>query len=261
MDSQMVDAVLSHHGQTLKKLSLHPSKKTNGRNIPLEFTKDRVLQIETQCPVLEELTIPVKRNKSSASKARIYRYFSKIKSLRSLFLILDYSKWQVTRDSAYDARFDGEDRKPLDDGEFAFLKRGELKETIINCAVDEELARSIWKTIVQSKDGRPLDRLKLWPTGMGEYGISTNLPSTFSGIARTLARSWMLERVPRDDQEQDFTIRELGQRARTARDEEDTVYLSYFHNPEVWEVLRSIWPSKEGSTSWRDDWSSFPLQT
>ncbi|KAJ8069833.1 hypothetical protein OCU04_000247 [Sclerotinia nivalis] len=267
IDSQILDTVLSHHGQTLKKLGFHPFEETftdsNGRDrrdIPLEFTKDRVLQIEVQCPVLEELAIPVKRNKSSASEAKMYRCFGRMKSLRFLFLILDCSNWRVTRDSTYNPKFDEEDQKPLDDSTFPFLKRGELKETFINCAVDEALARSIWKTISQNKTGRRLERLKLWPTGGGEYGASSGLPLTFSAIARNLARSWIFERVPRDDEEEGFTVRELGQHRRTARDQDEAGYLAHFHDPEIWEVLRSIWPSKEGSKDWRDDWSSFPLQ-
>jgi hypothetical protein len=266
IDSQVLDTVLSHHGQTLKKLSLHPFEEaftdSNGRDrrdIPLEFTKDRVSQIEAQCPILEELAITVKRNKSSASEAEIYRCFGGMKDLRFLFLILDCSNWRVTRDSTYNPKFDAEDQKPLDDHTYPYLKRGELKETFINCAVDEALAHSIWKTISQNKTGRRLERLKLWPTGGGEYGASSGLPLTFSGIAQNLARSWMFERVPRADEE-DFTVRELGQRRRKARDQDEAGYLAYFHNPEIWEVLRSIWPSKEGSKDWRDDWSSFPLQ-
>lgn len=266
-DSQILDTVLSHHGQTLKKLSFHPFEETftdsNGRDrrdIPLELTKDSVFQIEVQCPVLEELAIPVKRNMSSAPEAEMYRCFGRMKSLRFLFLILDCSNWRVTRDSTYNPRFGEEDQKPLDYNTFPFLKRGDLKETFINCAVDEALARSIWKTISQNKTGRRLERLKLWPTGEGEYGASSGLPHTFSAMAQNLARSWIFERVPRDNEEEAFTLRELGQHRRIARDQDNVGYLAHFHDPKIWEVLRSIWPSKEGSKDWRDDWSSFPLQ-
>ena len=265
IDFKIMDSVLSHHGQTLRKLSLHPFEETSSdynirdpQDIPFQITKDRVLQIEAQCPVLEELAIPVKRNKSSASEAEIYRCFGKMKSLRFLFLILDCSNWRVVRDRTYNPDFDEEDRKLLENQPYPFLKRGGLKETFINCAVDEALARSIWKIISQNKTGRQLERLKLWPTGEGEYGNNRGLPYTFPAMARNLTRSWLFERVPRDDKE-DFTVTELRQERRKARDQGDADYLAYGHSPEIWEVFRSIWPSKNGSKDWRDDWSSFSL--
>jgi hypothetical protein len=80
-----------------------------------------------------------------------------MKSLRFLFLILDCSNWRVTRDSNYNPKFDEKDQKHLDIFAAHFLKRGEFKETLINCAVDEALARSIWNTISQNKTGRRLE--------------------------------------------------------------------------------------------------------
>jgi hypothetical protein len=66
IDSKILATVLSHHGKTLRKLILHPFEEPsidNGRDLwdmPLELTKDLVLQIETHCLVLEELMIPIK---------------------------------------------------------------------------------------------------------------------------------------------------------------------------------------------------------
>ncbi|PQE30885.1 kinase subdomain-containing protein [Rutstroemia sp. NJR-2017a WRK4] len=271
IDSRILDSVLSYHGQTLKKLSLHslhPLEENrrvdrDRRDIPFEFTKDCIIQIGAQCPVLEELAIPVKRNQSSASEAEMYRCFGRMKSLRFLFLILDCSNFRVTRDSTYNPEFDEEDQKPLADTvPFLCLKRGELKATFINCAVDEALARSIWKTISQNKTGRRLERLKLWPTGGGKYGCKTRNGVTWTILymVQNMARSWILERVLRDDEEEGFTVRELEKHRRMASDKDNVRFLSDFHDSEVWEVFRSIWPPKEGSKDWRDDWSSFPLQ-
>jgi hypothetical protein len=264
IDSKILATVLSHHGQTLRKLSLHPSEDTaidTGRDlqdIPLEFTKNHILQIESQCPVLEELVIPVKRNNSSASEAEMYRCFGRMKRLRYLFLILDCSNWRVTRDSNYNPKFDEKDQKPLSLFTYYILKRGELKKTFIDCAVDEALARSIWNTISQNKTGRRLEQLKLWTTGGGIYGASTGLPNNAQAIVGNLAQSWLFERVPQDDKE-DFTVRELGQNGRKARCQDEPKYLDRSPDSEIWEVFRSIWPAKEGSKDWRDDWSSFSL--
>jgi hypothetical protein len=256
IDLPIMNAILFHHGQSLKKLILHISEETpqyynsrERRDIPMEFTKDRILQIRAQCPILEELAIPVKRNQSGASEVEIYKCFSEMKSLRYLFLILDCSNWRVTRDSTYDPQFNEEDQKPLHFERR--LKRGHLKETFINCAVDEALARSIWKTISQHKMGKQLERLKLWTTGAGEYGAGSRYEIRM--MCRSLSRSWLIERVPRDDHD-DITVRELGQRFREAE-----VRGSRLDQLKALQIFRTIWPCEDSSKGWRDDWPSFPL--
>lgn len=265
MDYQIVDSVLAHHGQTLKKLSLHPFEDTpigvnvrDLRDLPFDFTKDSILQLRAQCPVLEELTILVKRDKSSVSEAEIYSGFGEMRDLRALSLLLECSNWRVTRDPTYAPDFDKHDQEPVETDRYPWLKKGELKEAFINCAVDEALACSIWKIISQNKTGRPLERLKLWPTGAGEYGTAARLPPTFAGNVQNLARPWLFERVPRDDTE-DFTITELRQKRRLALDEQEARFMAHPQDPEFWKVFHSIWPPQNGSKDFRRDWSSFPL--
>jgi hypothetical protein len=264
IDAQILDIVLSHHGQTVRKLSLHPFEdpfaNSNGRHrtdIVFEFTKARLLQITAQCPVLESLAIVVKRNASRASEAQLYTCFGAMKSLKSLFLVLDCSNWHVTRDSTYAPHLsDAKDQNPVGGDSFSFVSRGELKTTFINCAIDAALALSIWTTITQHKAGTRLQRLKLWPTGAGEYGYGGNsMPLTFLAMALSLARSWMVEL----DGGEDLKVRELGRMARKVREEEEKDYLAYRHNAEIWEVLWSVWEEREGG-DWRDEWSSFPLE-
>jgi hypothetical protein len=217
-------------------------------DVPFHFAKDSVSQLRDQCPILEELLITVKRNKSSESEAEMYRCFGEMANLRDLSLQLECSNWRVTRDPTYAPDFDEGDQEPVETGRYPWLKRGELKETLINCAVDEALACSIWKTISQNKTGRPLEHLRLQPTGAGEYGTSTRLPPAFTMMVKEMARLWRFERVLRDDTE-DFTVMEL-RRVKSVCDPQD---------PEFWEVFRSVWPSKDGSKTFRDDWASFPL--
>jgi hypothetical protein len=265
IDSQIMDAVLSQHGQTLKKLSLYPlegeGNYENGRDrrdIPMEFTKDHILQIQTQCPVLEDLAIPVKRNKSSASEAEMYRCFDKMKSLRSLFLLLDCSNWRVSRDDTYNSQFNEEDDQLMRDHDPSAVKKGVLKEMLINCAVDEVLAQSIWKTITHKKMGIQLERLRLWTKGGSDYGQGRSDQGA-GAMTRNLSRSWLIERVPRDDRD-DFTVKELGKYGRGFERENVEFEVRVGGDSAAEQVFRSIWPRKEGSRDWRDDWSSFPLQ-
>jgi hypothetical protein len=266
IDLQIMAAVLSHHGQTRKKLSLNPFEDIfhieNGRgrrqDIPLEFTNDLILQIKAQCPGLEELAIPVKRNKSRASEAETYRCFHEMKSLRFLFLTLDCSNWRVCRDTTYSPQFEGEDQRAVDPLGPRPIKRGNVKESFINCAVDEALARSIWKTISQNKRGRRIERLKLWTKGEDQYGWNRSISSVFRDVMDNLSRSWLIERGPRDDQEH-ITVRKLGQDARLVRNAFERE-LKRTLQPEAEEIFRDIWPRREGTKDWRDDWSSIPLE-
>jgi hypothetical protein len=102
LEPKILDAILDRHGQTLTKLSLRPSENEYSldaprvrREIPMTFTKEHILQIHTQCLVLEELAVSIKRTKSDALEAEIYKSFGRIGRLRSLFLILDCSNWSV----------------------------------------------------------------------------------------------------------------------------------------------------------------------
>lgn len=259
LEPEMLNAILSRHGPTLRKLSLHSIERSyeasNSRHLPMVFGKEQALQIRAQCPALQELDMPVKRTKSDAAEAEIYKILGTMARLRSLFLILDCSEWRVTRDSTYSPPFEGEDDEPTE--VLDWLKNGHLRDTFMNCAVDGALARSIWDTISQHKDGVQLQSLKLYTTSGGEFGKYTT-HSVHDDVIDHLSRSWLIKRVVGDVIE----VREMGRRERKMDDEETT---GCFRSDEaqdsyVMRILRRIWPRKEGSRDWRDDWSSLPLQ-
>jgi hypothetical protein len=266
IDAQIMETILSRHGQTLRKLTLHPYENwfsdVNGRNatnLPMNFTKNHLSQIAVLCPLLEELSVPVKRNGSRASEVELYRCFGKMKSLRYLFLILDCSNWMVwpvnNHDHNRDPQFSEEDQgTAVSYGAGTTpITRGEAKRTLINCAVDESLVRSIWRTISQNKEGRQLERLKLWPMGAQLYPRK----SFFDILVEEISRSWLLERNPRDDQV-DPIVRELGRLSREYRQVKRPWGDGFKGITE--KLFRSIWPCKAGSKDWRDDWFSFPLE-
>lgn len=263
LEPEMLDGILSQHGLTLKSLDLRPNEdpfNMNGyrdrRHIPMVLRIEHILKIQTHCPVLEKLAIPVKRTKSDAAEAEIYKTFGKIVRLQHLFLTLDCSEWRVTRDSTYNPSFDEEDNKPL--GFSGWLEKGHLRETFMNCAVDEMLARSIWKSICEHKAGKQLQSLRLWTTGGGNFGRAIN-NDDYLKVVDNLSRSWLIK----PDLADVINVRELGRRAREMRDQEliDEVGRgSDLKGSQAIQVFRRIWPSKEGSRNWRDDWSSLPLQ-
>jgi hypothetical protein len=257
MEPKMMEAVLIHHGPTLKKLSLEPCESRNNmrvrREFPMKFTEDQILQIQALCPVLEKLAITVMRDKSSASETAIYKCFGKMESLRSLIIILDCANYRIGCDPTYDAQFEGEDQE-LAWNHSNIIKRGHVREMLINSAVDEGLARSIWEVITQNKTGKRLERLKLWTRNSGIFS-HINGSYVIGMFAKRTSRSWLIERSPRDDREE-VTVKELRQHAREDDEREHSPRLE----PVVDQIVHSIWPPKQGSRDWRDDWTSFPLQ-
>jgi hypothetical protein len=281
LEPKILDAILYQHGQTLQKLSLRPSEQEwiarVRRDIPMTFTKEHILQIHAQCPVLQELAISIKRTKSDMLEVEIYKSFSIMGRLKSLLLTLDCSNWRVARDPDLqdDASFDAADREICEG--LGVLKKGYVREMLLNCAVDEMLARSIWQTICQGKAGEKLESLKLWTTGGGHWGGKSLGTTSISDVVNVLSRSWLIERVARDDKDI-INVRELGRRAREARDQEVIDQykrlVDYLRDEkdilktledieeesEGVQIFRRIWPREKGIKDWREDWSSLPLQ-
>lgn len=264
LEPKILDAILSRHGPTLQKLSLRPIDREmivpNGRallDMPMVFEREHILQIQTQCPALRELAITVKRTKSDATEAKIYKIFGKMGCLQSLFLTLDCSDRRIAQDSTRtnDPSFDEFDREMY--LELGLLK-GHVRDTFMNCAVDETLARSIWETICGDKKGRPLQSLKLWTTGGGRW-LSFICHGGILDAAKYLSRSWLIER--RNDNNM-IDVRELGRWGRKGREQIMAVMLyKRKGRRDLQQVFRRIWPHKEGSKDWRDDWASLPLQS
>lgn len=273
---EILGVILSRHGRTLEKLGLRPFEHRFCRNIrpmPMVFDKGHILQIQAQCPVLRDLAISIKRTKSDMREAEMYKSLGDMEQLQNIFLTLDCSDWRVTRDrkSAFDPSFDEIDRRtysgsalgdPQVDG--PHILWGHLREAFMNCAVDEALARSIWEAICRGKSGRRLRSLKLHTTGGGSFGSPVTWHGGHGEIVDHLSRSWRLERGARDDGDS-VTVKELGRRAREARDRELTerFVAAFGEDPErsvAVQILRRVWPRREGSRDWREDWASLPLR-
>lgn len=265
LEPEILDAILSRHGPTLKKLELRPIEDPirvrtilDRRYVAMLLGKDHILQIQAYCPALEELSMPIKRTKSDAVEADTYKSLGRMERLKYLFLTLDCSECWLDRQSSHNPLFDEQDNECCHYYQLGWLQKGHLGNIFMNCAVDETLARSIWDTICQQKIGRQLQSLKLWTTGggrLGEYHDNQDIRN----IVDDLSRSWLIERVV----EEQINVRELGRRGRKMRDQELTDRYNMgrpLTDTEALRVFRRVWPQKEGSEDWREDWSSLPLQ-
>lgn len=278
LDSKILDAILSKHGPTLQSLSLRPNEvwsfPSNGRipEVPMVFEKKHLLQIQTQCPVLQKLSITVRRTQSDVIEAELYKTLGKIESLQVLFLTLDCSDWRVSRDITRmnEPSFDEFDRQLmwLENGENT-LQAGHVREVFMNCAVNEKLARSIWNAICQAKAGKPLQSLKLWTTGGDTWGNGRSVGG-IREVVDKLSRSWLIKRVNERDQSTSIVVKELGrQRRANCKEWWDSEYNpcsgTYRHrDKEEWPLARQIfhriWAPRDDSKDWGEEWESLPLQ-
>jgi hypothetical protein len=252
MDSQILEAILNYHGSTLHQLSLNPiedpSVISNGRQrseIPLEFTPSHIHQIAIYCLQISDLSLPIIRNASSASEAASYKALAQIKPLRALLLILECTNYR--RDPTYDPQYEGEDNQLVSFG-MEHVKRGTVRQTPINSAVDETLARSVFTLVSTHKRGRQLESLKLWTNGAGRFG--NKWYGGIDAFVRSMSRSWLIERVPGHAVEEDISVRELERLGRESREELSKGYV----NEEVEKVFWVIWPEKQGKKNRRDSW-------
>jgi hypothetical protein len=264
LEPQILNTILSRHGPTVQELALRPEEYEDAgypnplrrQILPMTFEKKHILQIQSQCPVLRKLSVTTKRTKSDAVEAELYKSFCKLESLQSLFLTLDCSDWRVVRDPTRqdDPSFDAFDREMLDMwGDNWCVQKGHLRDSFMNCAVDEKLARSIWETICRDKKGRPLQSLKLWTTGGGHWGGHSRISTSHWATTRQLSRSWLIERRKNRD---GIDVRELGREGREADDRSN----GDWDSKEVQQVFRRIWPHKKENSKCCDDWESLPLK-
>ncbi|ROV98029.1 hypothetical protein VMCG_06976 [Cytospora schulzeri] len=261
---EVLDSILDKHGPSLLKLSL--DDHFDGLDVPT------VQELQEKCPRLESLCICTTRSLSDETEVSMYRALGKMRHLTELSLELACSDFAAASQRVLtQSQREGLSPAPYEEFDGAFenttwqahprFNHVHVRNTILNWAVDEALARSIWETIDESKagDGKRLQSLKLLPTAFRTF---LSRSGDFVEILECVSRSYSLERSVRDDDEGGVTIRELGRRAREAKCEGRHVLEQPGGNPTdspVLEIIRHIWPRNEGSTSWHDDWRSLPL--
>ncbi|KAK8112908.1 hypothetical protein PG984_013434 [Apiospora sp. TS-2023a] len=284
IDNGTIDSIIAQHGSTLRSLTLDPigvrRPSAGPRHQPSTYGRDHILQLRDASPRLEKLSLPIRRQMGERAEVEIYRALAEIPSLTDITLELrGYSREEAEPiepfgDPFKDMPFEKKAPMPHE----VPLRNGDVMKTLLNCALDETLARAIWDVIATRKVGRPLRSLQLGlRDGPAYRGRGTS--GRFGAVTEHLQRAYLLERNVRDDAFAAAAapmVVELDREKREARDERDREsrrdYLRRYAEmhpgeplPPPWvsncmgEVLRRLWPKKEGSYDWRDDWESLPL--
>ncbi|KAH8899654.1 hypothetical protein GQ53DRAFT_741831 [Thozetella sp. PMI_491] len=280
---QIFDSILRHHGSGLTKLTLAPDCVWDRFRMPIQFNQDHILRMGSNCPWLEELNITVLRQVSRPKETGIYRAIGQMKNLVTATIALDCTRpWDLEEPPEEGNRiyvapippqFDDFDRTIVE-GHSAY-RYGHVREMIMNFAVDEDLAISIWTLIATEQGNGCIQSLKLL-TKKWNWRVSL-----LDQVEVHMARSYQLERNPRGASTP--LVRELAKNGREAREklleELEDAKGGHFRvkgwGPDallaivrrVWprqawnrDVPGRLWPPKDPRyQDWRSNWSSIPL--
>jgi hypothetical protein len=277
-NSTSLAPALGHH---IRKLILRSCFGTNLTPHRLKtaanFSQQEIMQLATNCPELENLSLQIRRSRGDAYEVATYRALGHFPRLRHLTLTLDASPppWVGIPGAPaseipavytkVEDHFDESDAEKLAAGPFPYRK-GHIKDVFVNTAVDEKLARAIFEVVSSAKASNsslPLETMIIRVRGGADFCRMPMGPPPGTGLRpflTNLGREWFLERGLRNDQPDQVCATELGKKAR-----EESDWAPSFGNQRrryaYTEIFRRIWPEKQPGSNWRDDWESWPLQT
>ncbi|KAJ9503440.1 hypothetical protein H2202_000579 [Exophiala xenobiotica] len=262
-EPNIFNAILAHHHSKLAGLSVI---QTAGLRIsPLVATDIVQLTRQQSCfGQLADLRIAIPRSRGDRNEALIYHTLGGLPKLQTLQLFLDASPTGSSLDEWESRKF-----AATSDG---WLRNGHVRDVLINMALDETLARSIFHTIASAKGSSslPLERLRLhplWAARNGFYHWRTNLCK----VTGYVAQPWEVERGERDDQREILFVRRIY--AFGGEDHEAFLksYLNYWEKQQqentslsarMEEIFSRAWPNwQQKSDDWRKAWHSYPLAT
>ncbi|KAI1466804.1 uncharacterized protein F4812DRAFT_67326 [Daldinia caldariorum] len=264
-------AILDHLDSTLHTLYLIPESLNPCRFV---FDSSTIALVTDRCKHVRELGTSIRRawNKPGEDIA-VLKAIGRMPHLSSLSLTFDVSDYTLLvrsnddnsepRDLApSDPSFSAFDTEPFQFGSDTDKqpRNGHIRDALINSAVDAELAKAVFNTVLSATpegETPSLQRLSLKATRGGHFGTSA-LNGGISWIAREVGKEWIVERSGHDDV--------LEVRRAEVDDEEEVVELSESESESAsltWElpwdikpIFRRIWP---GDGDWINEWHAFPL--
>lgn len=220
-EERVFDAVLGRHGPTLRLLRLVRVALLERRG-DLDVDAVRARAICQRCPRLEDLKLRVRRRQGGPEEVAVYRMLGRLRHLRRVTLVLD---GRVPKQSPITG--DEVDR---------------IRKMLVNLAVDETLARAIYREITTAADLR-LEYLRLETEMDGMMAERHEMRDW----ATWIGRSWVLDR---NDMRGEVAAREVPSGVYVR----GNLVRVNLQGRDVW---TETWPARGGD--WRDDWHSFPL--
>jgi hypothetical protein len=250
----MLKAILSRHATTLQRLSLP--------QWVYSLRLGRILR--KNCPSLEHLAVKMFRTEGDASELALYTALGSHPRVQSLCLGLDCSV-DVGNESTRET--------PPPDAAYGdvFHRREHIRRTLINCAIDGNLAADMFQRIAIAKppDSAPLQSVQLNVINAGVIvtrGMNDRV-QTSERVYRHFTRTWSCSFDPRDDRLDEVLAEEPKESlcARKQSEADDAEFVSKYllvvasGLGRLEAAFHDIWPKGTGD-DWRDDWRSFPLE-
>lgn len=273
----IVACALEAHGASLDRLVLGSGLSEAANAWDRSVSLDVVKMIQEHCPRMEALNINVRRRYGDNVEASIYQALGKMPRLRYLRLTIDTTISMVTIERETTASGEISDQlstapfdeclsepfpipRPRSGGQpmpaSSQVRKGHLRDTIVNSAFDEDLARGIFKLITSSKPSGslPFEQLVVKTIGGDGFITARGLMNANSDgldcLLKHIRGDWKLTRNPRDDKRDEISAMRIN------NDGAREVAIDESLQP----IMRSIWPDiPEDMNGWSKLWHSFPL--
>lgn len=258
-------AMLINCGQNLRSLTISGSCHVLRDRITMRY--EDLDSITRACPLLFSLEVTLWRSLGNDAEVKLYRMIGRLRYLTTLTLWLNLtSYWPVMHPQnnrpVEDSSEELED-SPDDSEDVVFLQthylatKGQVRNALINAAVDGRLAKDIFSVITQSKQQHSqiyrLRRLRIRCAGEGRtqtQGFPLHGPSIMKPypLDPVLAKSWAID----DDSGDGITVRPMNKpQPSRALD---------WCEPPVQAIVQELWPNYTLDMDWHTGWHSFPLQ-
>jgi hypothetical protein len=258
LPSLALRAILDHLDSALHTLYLIPAGKDSCR---LVFDSSTIALVTDRCKHVQDLGITMRRawNKPGEDIA-VLKAIGRMPHLSSLDLTFDASDYALLLHShdvnepanlaPTDPSFSAFDTESFSSafGTGKKLRKGHVRDALINSAIDAELAKAVFKTILSAApDGETpsLQHLSLKATGGGNFGTGTS-NYAITEIVEEVGEEWIVEKSSHED------VLEV----RRAEVDNEEIELSESLGWDVEPIFRRIWP---GDGDWFDEWQAFPL--
>jgi hypothetical protein len=214
--------------------------------------------LRQKCPLLGDLSLCMLRSRGNVREVAIFRGLSEMLALRKIHLSVYCSQsllWDLDILSAMH-HSDDSVRPSKED------KANEVDDALINLAIDDTLARSVFHTISAARPtyATPLECLTLRVDPRESQGGFDD-PYNLIKVLRYIGRSWVCTSTLRNDRPHECLVEEHDPEEKLDREHvEEAGGLAKVSIEKLTSAaLHRVWPeSREGS--WKDKWHSFPLE-
>jgi hypothetical protein len=205
-------------------------------------------------PLLEHLSITVKRSKGNSDEVSMYKILGAMSRLQSIALGLD------TSTSSQHMNFFAQRNEPASQ-RYLSLANAYAIDAFVNKAVDEKLAIAIFRTTSAAKPDRslPLERLEVRPDCSS--GEVLSYPFTdWSTLIERIERSWLVVRKYPGLGSEELSVSQIQRQFQSRKQSSPRMYEAYTEL-----IPRRIWPPRadtkaNGRIDWQKEWHSFPLE-